>query len=163
MQDATSLKNLRDIVEPDPVSWWPLAPGWWFVISALLVVVVALAVKAARTWQRNAYRRAALKELESASTAAAIDAILKRTALCGYPRATVAALSGQHWHNFLEQTADTKLPAAAAAALNHIFQNQSGDISALMDFARDWIRTHHSANKNTNGHPTPGPLAPTTG
>ena len=32
------LKDLRDIHLPDPVSIWPLAPGWW----ALMILVPVL-------------------------------------------------------------------------------------------------------------------------
>lgn len=31
-----SLDNLHNIVVPDPVSWWPLAYGWWFMITVVL-------------------------------------------------------------------------------------------------------------------------------
>ena len=95
MDDPTSLQNLRDIVEPAPVPWWPPAVGWWI----LLVVVAAFAVwLASRAWRRrhaNAYRRAALKELRSATNPVEIAEILKRTALCAFPRTAVASLSGE--------------------------------------------------------------------
>ena len=31
MNDAGSLQNLNDIVVPEPVAWWPPAPGWYEV------------------------------------------------------------------------------------------------------------------------------------
>lgn len=50
---------LRDIHLPPAVSpWWPLAPGWWMLVGAL--VVLALTAGAARWWwRRTALRRAA--------------------------------------------------------------------------------------------------------
>lgn len=42
--DASSLDDLRDIAVPPPVSWWPLAPGWWVVI-----LIVASILKACTT------------------------------------------------------------------------------------------------------------------
>ena len=37
--DPASLP-LRDIHLPDPVSWWPLAPGWLALIMLLVIVVL---------------------------------------------------------------------------------------------------------------------------
>lgn len=42
---------LRDIHLPEPVSWWPPAPGWWLLVAA---VVIALAFA---LWQRYRTRR----------------------------------------------------------------------------------------------------------
>ncbi|NVK88722.1 MAG: DUF4381 domain-containing protein [Gammaproteobacteria bacterium] len=33
------LKQLKDIHSPDPVSWWPLAPGWWIIIILLIISI----------------------------------------------------------------------------------------------------------------------------
>ena len=38
--------NLRDIHLPEPISWWPIAPGWWVIIvSVILVIAVVLIAK----------------------------------------------------------------------------------------------------------------------
>ncbi len=34
---------LKDIHLPDPISWWPLAPGWWWLAGSLLGLAVASA------------------------------------------------------------------------------------------------------------------------
>ena len=34
--DPTQLP-LRDLHLPETIGWWPLAPGWWFAIAALVV------------------------------------------------------------------------------------------------------------------------------
>lgn len=31
---------LRDIHLPEPISWWPLAPGWWVLVAVLLTLLV---------------------------------------------------------------------------------------------------------------------------
>lgn len=53
---------LRDIHLPEPVSWWPLAPGWWLCIALLVALGAALA-----WWWHGAplrrVRQAALAEL----------------------------------------------------------------------------------------------------
>ncbi|WP_144393396.1 DUF4381 domain-containing protein [Pleionea sediminis] len=36
-QSVDPLAQLKDIHTPDPISWWPLAPGWW--ILAVLIII----------------------------------------------------------------------------------------------------------------------------
>ena len=86
--DPTSLENLHGIMEPEAVSlWWPLAPGWW-VLIVIVTLASAIAVwRGVRTYRRNAYRRAALAEIDAADGDLQIlPALLKRVALSAYPR-----------------------------------------------------------------------------
>jgi hypothetical protein len=138
MSDPTDLSNLRDIVVPPAVSFWPPAPGWW-VIGAACVVVAGLAAAAAvRHWRRNAYRRAALRALETAD-ASDISAILKRAALAAFPREQVASLSGTAWLAFLDRTGGTAFANTALLALTY---GGSGDRDAVVAQARHWIGRH---------------------
>ncbi len=89
---------LRDIHLPAPVSWWPLADGWWLCFALLVLVAVALA-----WWWRGApsrrARRAALAELAAIESlygrhgdghacAQAVSRLLRRLALlAGDPQA----------------------------------------------------------------------------
>ena len=93
MDDPTSLQNLRDIAEPAPVPWWPPAVGWWILFVIVAAAVIWIALRAWRRWQANAYRRAALEELRSATNQVEIAKILKRVALCAFPRTDVASLT----------------------------------------------------------------------
>lgn len=111
--DPGSLSRLHDIVLPQAVSWWPLAPGW-YVVCALALMVLGLTIWwSLQRWQRRRYRRRALAELQllregghdPRTTATQILILLKRTALAAYPRALVAGLSGERWWAFLDQHA----------------------------------------------------------
>ena len=108
--DPASLENLRDIVVPPPVPWWPPAPGWWIVFAMLLVTVAVFGFRAWRSWHANAYRRQALRELRGVTSVAKIAEILKRTALGAYPRTDVASLSGTAWCQWLEETGGRPVP-----------------------------------------------------
>jgi uncharacterized membrane protein len=83
--DPASLDNLREIILPPPVPWWPPAPGWWLLFAAIALTALAFAFRLFRRWRVNAYRRAALRELAVAGDVSAIAEILKRTALVAYP------------------------------------------------------------------------------
>jgi len=143
--NARSLEDLRDIVMPEPVSWWPLAPGWWILLVVFSIGVVMVVIRMAKRWHADAYRRAALRELDSATNVMAIADILKRTALCASPRSGVASLSGAAWCEWLSLTGRTPLPDSTARILtNDIFRERSvsGAVDELTAFAGIWIRQH---------------------
>lgn len=50
---ADPLAALRDIQTPDPVSWWPLAPGWWVLAALLLGLLIWLGVSLRRAQRRR--------------------------------------------------------------------------------------------------------------
>jgi len=56
---------LRDIHLPDPIGWWPPAPGWWLLAAFLLF---GLGAYAYRHYQGR-HRRAALRALAGVRTA----------------------------------------------------------------------------------------------
>ena len=118
--DPASLQNLNDIVLPATVGWWPLAPGWYFLIGLLLITLAWLCYRSLQRWNNNHYRRAALTELQLLeedtqnaekrdSSLRQLPVLLKRTALSAYPRNQVASLSGDDWYGFLNS--QVKKPA----------------------------------------------------
>ena len=54
---------LRDLHLPEPINWWPLAPGWWLVIALVLFALGWLLWQAWRKYQFHAPRRYAIREL----------------------------------------------------------------------------------------------------
>lgn len=125
MDDLSS--QLRDLHAPDPVSWWPPAPGWWIVAALLLAVSVWLLPRLRRAWRHRRLRRAIQAELEALRQTMSDDAaiayllaanqLLRRVALTLAPRATVAALHGTSWIDLLDTLAKTALPTEIRAAL----------------------------------------------
>lgn len=141
--DASSLDRLQDIVEASPVSWWPPAPGWWVVGAVVLLAGCIAGIRAWQRWQAQAYRRAALQELDTATTVAAVAGILKRTALAAWPRANVASLSGAAWCDWLRQTAAAELTQEVADTLSRgIYRHDQSASAALLAYAGRWIRDH---------------------
>lgn len=137
-----SLDDLYDIVEPGPVSWWPLAPGWWILLFVGGSAALLLLVRWLKHRRKNAYRRAALAELGRAESASDVAAILRRTALSAYPRKCIASLHGQNWMDWLEETANLPIPEAAKTALAGIYAKIPAPKEALQDYSREWIRRH---------------------
>lgn len=61
---------LRDIHLPPSPSWWPLAPGWWFLIVLALLALLAMGL--AIWWLRRQRRRHA----EEKQVLAEVDQVL---------------------------------------------------------------------------------------
>ena len=52
---------LRDLHLPEVIGWWPLAPGWWFLIALAVAGLGYLSYRLLTKWRRNAARRIALR------------------------------------------------------------------------------------------------------
>jgi hypothetical protein len=105
---------LRDLHLPQPVGWWPLAPGWWLLLALLLVALGYVGLRVYRRWQHNAPRRHALKELARAEAeylqhrnavelGKNLSALLRRGMLAYAPRAEIAGLTGVAWLEWLDR------------------------------------------------------------
>ncbi|MDQ1184475.1 DUF4381 domain-containing protein [Agrobacterium larrymoorei] len=104
-QMQTQLAQLRDIHLPQPIGWWPLAPGWWALI-ALVCILSVVALVWIRIRRRSA-RFLALRELEAIKPdrqdefLAQISSLLRRVARRRSAGADV--LTGEAWSAFLMQ------------------------------------------------------------
>lgn len=150
MDDPADLSRLADIVVPPPVPWWPPAAGWWILGAVFLAAAAMLAFLAIRHHRRNAYRRAALEELAAIGAvadpagAAAVSAVLKRTALVAYPRSEVASLTGAAWLAFLDGTSATRdfSDGLAAGLVRGALGAPLGNGAEILAAARRWVRRH---------------------
>ena len=111
--DETTLP-LRDLHLPDPVGWWPLAPGWWFVLLLVAVGLAYLAWLAVKKWRRNAPRRFSLRQLaryeaeylqhrNPVTLGKQLSELLRRSMLAYAPREHVAGLTGDAWLQWLDK------------------------------------------------------------
>ncbi len=152
MNNTDALKGLRDIHLPEPVSFWPPAPGWW----VLAVLIVLLSVMALWLWKRHrrmAYRRAALVELQRLRQALAqgqadipivaeLSILLRRVAISRYGRQQVAALNGVAWLEFLDRTGRTSnFSTQGRALLDAPYRRTTlQQIEPLLSLAQDWLQ-----------------------
>ena len=105
---------LRDLHLPDPVGWWPPAPGWWFLLLLVTLLLGYLLWRVHRNRQHNAPRRYALRELSRYEEAylehrnpvtlgKQLSRLLRRGMLAYAPRDRVAGLTGEQWLQWLDE------------------------------------------------------------
>lgn len=147
----TSLIDLIDrLAEPPEPAPIPLTPQTWGWAALALLLIAALLLTVWR-WiahrRAGAYRRAALAELEAATTAAEVAAILRRAALAAWPRAQVAGLTGDAWTDFLASTGRDGFPPEAGEELCTApwRDTKAPPSPELRRAAERWLRTHRPA------------------
>lgn len=105
---------LRDLHLPEPVGWWPLAPGWWFLLLVLAVLIAYGLTRAYQRRQRSAARRYALRKLARYEAeylehrnpvllGKQLSQLLRRGMLAYASRDEVAGLTGDDWLNWLDR------------------------------------------------------------
>ena len=146
MNPEDLIQQLAPLRTPDPIGFWPLAPVWWVVIGLLVIALSFLCFQLLKRYQRNSYRREALKWLselqEANSDVQALSGALKATALNAYDATSVASLSDESWPNFLRESC-SKLSGDALDVLSRVHAPNPGVVSAL-DWrdAALWVKYH---------------------
>lgn len=157
MNPQDPLANLHPLREPPPIGWWPPAPGWWLLAALALVMLLVLVFMLWRRYRANAYRRAALKQLQHLQQVhdqhsddlqfiTQTNALLKSVALVAYPRREVAASSGQQWLAFLNSKL-VKARPFPEAFVSAAYCKDTPDVSVgqLYLTAQAWIKQHKVA------------------
>lgn len=150
------LENLRDIHLPEPIGWWPPAPGWWMLAALIICTAIAVGIWLLRRARQRRYRKLALVQLQSLyknwqqqhddiAFAQATNRLLKQTALAAFPAENVAALSGADWLDFLDRhLRKPRFTEPTVRALATLYSREPAPLAvdALRDASQHWIRSH---------------------
>lgn len=174
MDNPDPLSELAGIHLPEPVGIWPLAPGWWILLIAILVSAFFLTRTLRAQWKRKRICSFAIKELDkclAAFTAKAsqadaqamgqlslnyvseVNAVLRRVALKHYPFGKIASLSGDDWIAFLRNGGDATLldeSMANAISQGRFARQWDVDPDALYQMAHRWISSLYASSSNAN-------------
>ncbi|OED38439.1 hypothetical protein AB833_19875 [Chromatiales bacterium (ex Bugula neritina AB1)] len=133
MNDTESLVNefalqMRGLHLPEPVSFWPPAPGWWFsgIIITLLFALLCLVL--IRRCSRNQQTGGATVELnlclrewrsdfDTDAYLGRVNVLLKRVAIEHHGRSCVARLYGSAWVDWLDSKSADPLSGVLREAL----------------------------------------------
>ena len=160
MDSEDLLNQLADIHLPEPVSYWPPAPGWWVLAVLLLIGLVIFARYLMAKRERQKICQHAVAELDRCferlgQTSDSLDkaqlhyvnevnSVLRRVALVHFPDSNVAGLGGSAWVDFIREKGDSSLlNEDIAAALSHgRFQTRCDvDADDLNALGQAWIRS----------------------
>jgi len=139
---------LQPLRAPEPIGWWPPAPGWW-LLGVLLLLLLALILR--RLWQyhrRGAPLRQARSELariraskdSDAQRAEALFRLQRALAIRLRGRRRCAGLTGPAWFDFLNTIAgghshfDPQL-----ADLPYRPSVPAGTVQDLLQATEDWL------------------------
>lgn len=119
------LAALKDIHLPEPVRFWPPAPGWWMLLGLLAVLAVIAAILEWRRRQTLGYQAdQALKAIardtarfaDARAVAAEAALLMRRILVSQAGRGEAAALVGGAWQSFLGE-GKAGLPASVGALI----------------------------------------------
>jgi uncharacterized protein DUF4381 len=155
--------NLRDIHLPEPISWWPLAPGWWLLLVSVLLILCALylTIKIYRSRQLKRDIKAELEHIKQqfqqtqskSQLAKSLSILLRRASISYYPKANIAGLTGEHWLTYLDKT-NIKRSEKISFKTNagkillsapYLPENKKLDFDAqfLIDLCESWLLAPH--------------------
>lgn len=153
------LHGIEEIYLHSPVGYWPQTVAWKVLAALVVLFLLRWAYRAWLKWQRNKYRRLAIKEIRDLQNHSqleplieALPRILKATALHSFPRSTVAKLTGRAWLQALdEQCKSTNFDSPVGDILLRLsyrskesWQPHREQIDALTEMVIDWIEKHRA-------------------
>lgn len=150
---SNDLARLHEIHLPEPISWWPLASGWYVVGGLLLCILIVLAYGLIAHFYQGRAKRQALRllvayekqymlERNSQLSSARISELLRRVALVYFPREQVASLQGESWLHFLNNSGDNiDFSVVRAVLLEQPYQpiDIQGNLPLFFSMAKTWI------------------------
>lgn len=153
-QTEALLQQLRDIHYPSPISWWPLAPGWYLLIALLGVLFFLIIRLLYKRWCKVKKQKIILQKLNdikikvqqnpfSEEVVQPLALLLKQVSLLLYPRQQVSGLCGQAWLEFLNRTGKTELFTSDIGRLLISAPYQArppAELAELVRLVENWIK-----------------------
>lgn len=151
------LEQLHDIEGIDPISWWPLAIGWWMLIIFTLCVIGLIACFAIKRWAfMRSWKSETLKNLNSLEkklseitareTIIDLSQYLRRIAVRRFSRKECAGLNGKAWLRWLAANDPKEFDWENKGALlinipyaPHNVNVSTPQIKELIQAVRNWV------------------------
>ncbi|PIE60326.1 MAG: hypothetical protein CSA31_02470 [Desulfobulbus propionicus] len=138
---------------PEPVSWWPPAPGW-IILAIALLIVIGIFVLLSFRWRAQAWRRAAGRELDTLQAsyhqgrcsghvlAARLSILLRRICLTRFSAEAIAGCTGECWQQWLEKLCNGKVSFSSGKGrelLHAAYDKQGLTDETHIQLCRKWL------------------------
>lgn len=153
-----ALANLKPLVTPEAISWWPPAPGWWVLGIALLLALIVFLVWSWKRWRHyrgTRYQREALQLLAAVTEQdphkqlQEVAAILRRAAICAWGRELT---STKNWNDLINMPCNAKgkkLPrtldeSSLQLLTEHLYRQEIPSVAAMQNLQTQaviWLKT----------------------
>ena len=160
-----ALSEMPALFLPDPVSWWPPAPGWWILSALSIALIVWAGIGFARRYREQSVIRQALRELnelvdsigqqtqqsEHLGSLIKASAILRQVTNDHLEQRFYSTESGEQWLKSLDSMVNTESSRPKQTIMNSpegkvfekIYTNEdisSQEISAALTASKKWIK-----------------------
>ena len=161
--------HLKDIHLPEPITWWPVAPGWWAIFVLLIAAAIYLAVTTFKRKDNNL--TSSLERLhdelvqteDTASYAHQITQILREIVNKGPAGNQVRALHGSSLVEWIEQNSGAPLSIEARALLSETCYQKTPPKPqrSTHDEIAQWITTYATLHSSVKSYsPCTPPVIP---
>jgi hypothetical protein len=156
---------LKDIHLPEPVSWWPVAPGWWILLASIIILLLITYISI-QHYRKQQLKRDIGAELDhikqrfidtqnQIDLARSLSILMRRASISYYPAEDVAGLFGDDWLSWLDETqtgsGKTFSSETGKILLTAPYMSDSTpfsfDTDSLITLCESWLLSTHSASK----------------
>ena len=151
------LAELRDIHLPPEIGWWPLAYGWWILITVLFTLTMFAIFFLVKQHRSNLYKRQALRELHALKKnlgssnndrfSYALN-ILKKTCISNHRSVNAVSNNIRDFIVFIRNQSTKSLFQNIPENINEIMYDaeadeiSSDDLNKFLTDAEKWISSH---------------------
>lgn len=134
--------QLRDIHLPKPISWWPLAPGWWILMAIILILLAVSGFYSWRWWKKRQYKKQILKQFNQhceQNDFSKAMLLVKVVTQHLYPTDNSLQLFGRVWFEYLSsKTNASSLTTSEITRFTDLVYRPAGSANSK-DYS--WFRT----------------------
>lgn len=158
--DPTTLA-LKDIHLPESFSWWPLAIGWWVLLSVLLIFIFIFFLRHKKK-KHTLLIVSAKREIDKIQTEFTVNGdkvllicelskLLRRVCISLFPRHEIASLTGDSWLQFLDRHDKNKSfsKGVGRVLIDAPYRKFTDyDEQQLINLVKSWLKESYKNKRN---------------